>query len=95
MTRSLPFALLSSAALFSGGMAVAQTPAAHGTTATRTTRTMTQTGTTKPAVATTRTTQTHTATSNGRMVATKTATGKSVTYDCSKAGNATKKACRR
>ena len=30
----------------------------------------------------------------GRMVTAKTSTGKTVTYDCSKAGNAAKKACK-
>jgi len=30
----------------------------------------------------------------GRMVTTKTTTGKTITYDCSKAGNASKKACK-
>lgn len=30
----------------------------------------------------------------GRMVTTKTSTGKTITYDCSKAGNASKKACK-
>lgn len=95
MTRSLPFAIISSAALFSAGMAVAQTPTTHATTATHaTTRTMTKTTATKPAMATTRTTQTRTA-AGGHMVTTKTATGKSVTYDCSKAGNKTKQACKR
>ncbi|SEL92558.1 hypothetical protein SAMN05216382_2947 [Sphingomonas palmae] len=94
MTRSLPFALLASAALFSAGMAVAQTPMTHATTAARTTtRTMTKTSSMKPAMATTRTTQSRTAA--GHMVTTKTATGKSVTYDCSKAGNKTKQACKR
>lgn len=33
------------------------------------------------------------ATANGRMVTTKTSTGKTITYNCSKAGNANKKAC--
>lgn len=95
MTRSLPFAILSSAALFSAGMAVAQTPMTHATTAARTTtRTTTKTSSTKPAMATTRTTQTRT-TAGSHMVTTKTATGKSVTYDCSKAGNKTKQACKR
>ncbi|RST29631.1 hypothetical protein HMF7854_01400 [Sphingomonas ginkgonis] len=32
--------------------------------------------------------------STGRMVTTRTATGKAVTYNCSKAGNASKKACK-
>jgi len=30
----------------------------------------------------------------GRMVTTKTSTGKTITYNCSKAGNASKKACK-
>ena len=95
MTRSLPFALLSTAALFSAGMAVAQTPTTHATVASHTsTRTMAKTSATRPAMATTRTTQTRTS-AGSHMVTTKTATGKSVTYDCSKAGNKTKQACKR
>ncbi|WP_242146165.1 MULTISPECIES: hypothetical protein [unclassified Sphingomonas] len=35
-----------------------------------------------------------TKTTGGRMVTTKTASGKTITYDCSKAGNASKKACK-
>lgn len=34
------------------------------------------------------------AAANGRMVATTTSTGKHITYNCSKAGNADKKACK-
>lgn len=34
------------------------------------------------------------ATPTGRMVTTKTSTGKAITYNCSLAGNATKKACK-
>jgi len=98
MTRSLPFAILSVAALVSGGMAVAQTPAPRATAATHATRTVTHT-TTRPGMArsatTTRTTQQRTTAAGGRMVATKTTTGKSVTYNCAKAGNANKKACKR
>jgi hypothetical protein len=51
---------------------------------------------THAAVATHRTTTKLAASSTpaGRMVTTKTTTGKSITYNCSKAGNATKKACK-
>lgn len=48
-------------------------------------------------VAATKTTtvrRTAAATPNGRMVTTKTSTGKTITYNCSKAGNANKKACK-
>jgi hypothetical protein len=34
------------------------------------------------------------ATPTGRMVSTRTTTGKKITYNCSKAGNAAKKACK-
>jgi hypothetical protein len=57
------------------------------------------TTTTKPAVgrptATAKTTTRTTSAAKGRMVTTKTSTGKTVTYDCSKAGNATKTACKK
>jgi hypothetical protein len=56
--------------------------------------------TTKPTVAATHKTTVKTtktvkaARTGGRMVTTKTSTGKTITYDCSKAGNANKAACK-
>ncbi|VVT07228.1 conserved exported hypothetical protein [Sphingomonas sp. EC-HK361] len=85
MTKSLPFTLLAGAALISGASAFAATTPAK-TTATKTVAMKTTTHavarTTHPAVA-------------GRMVTTKTSTGKSITYNCSKAGNANKTACKK
>ena len=99
MTRTLPFAILAFAALFSGGVAVAQTvPAKTNTRVVQqqvTTKKTSPTGKTAAAVSTRATTaRTHTA-ANGHMVTTKTSTGKTVTYDCGKAGNATKAACKK
>ena len=68
MIKSAILAAISAAALASGGMAYAQTPAAKATSAVKTTATKRVTATTK--------------------------TGKTVHYDCSKAGNANKKACK-
>ncbi len=99
MTKSLPVLILSTAALLTAGAASAQgmTPT-HKTQAKTIVATKTTT-TTRPsaapaAKATTRTTTTRQTAANGRMVTTKTATGKTVTYNCSKAGNANKKACK-
>ena len=74
MTKSLPVAILTAAALCCGSAAFA-TGAQTATSSKTTTRT--------------------TAGTKGRMVTTKTSTGKTVTYDCSKAGNATKAACKK
>ncbi len=99
MTRNLPFAILASAALFSGGVAVAQTAPAR--TSARlvqtqvTTKKTTPTGRTTAAVTTRKTATAARTTSRGRMVTTKTSTGKTVTYDCRKPGNATKTACKK
>lgn len=56
---------------------------------------MTSAMTSKPAAAPAAKPAVHhvSATANGRMVTTKTSTGKTITYNCSKAGNANKKAC--
>ena len=93
MTKSLPLAILAGAALLSGTAAIATTAQAKITTpktvATRTTTTKTTTpmGNTKVAK--------HTTTvAKGRMVTAKLANGKTVTYNCSLAGNKTKTACK-
>lgn len=97
MTRNLTFALLAAASLASGGAAIAATKPmaqAHTTVATRTAVTK-QAGKPVAAKRTTVATRTATATAaNGRMVTTKTTTGKTVTYNCGKAGNANKSACK-
>ncbi|MEH3046928.1 hypothetical protein [Sphingomonas adhaesiva] len=99
MTKTLPFAILASAALFSGGVAVAQTaPAKTNTHVVQqqvTKKTTTPTGKTAAAVTTRKTATTTRAAANGHMVTTRTSTGKTVTYDCSKAGNAAKAACKK
>ncbi|WEK43335.1 MAG: hypothetical protein P0Y64_00235 [Candidatus Sphingomonas colombiensis] len=100
--KSAILAAISAAALASGGMAYAQAPAAKATTAAHTTVATKTTTVTKPAMAssnmmaakTTHVTRKATSTPAGRMVTTKTSTGKTVTYNCSKAGNANKKACK-
>ncbi|KQU59155.1 hypothetical protein ASG67_16640 [Sphingomonas sp. Leaf339] len=91
MNRSLPFAVLAGASLFSATAAVAVSPqakpapktaatAAHRTTAVHMTTT-TRTTTTVPA-------------GKGRMVTATLANGKTVTYNCSLPGNASKQACK-
>jgi multidrug efflux pump subunit AcrA (membrane-fusion protein) len=84
---------LATALLLSGTAALAQTPAAAPTkTTVTTTKTSPATSTVK-ATAKTRS-KTTTTTGTGRMVQAKLANGKTVTYNCSLAGNATKKACK-
>lgn len=87
MTKSLPFALLAAGSLLSATAAIAAPPMAA------------QPSTAKASTATHMVRTTHvTTTRRGagpRMVTTKTSTGKAVTYDCSKAGNASKMACRK
>lgn len=94
--------------LLSGTAALAQTPVATKTTtktvtkpaAAPTTKTMvTTTKTTSPATTTKATTVAHsrttkTTTTGGRMVQASLANGKTVTYNCSLPGNATKTACK-
>ena len=93
MKKSLPLAILAGSALLSGGAAIAATQAQTSvkpkTFATRTTTTKTTTpmGNTKVAKRTT-------TVKKGRMVSAKLANGKTVTYDCSLAGNKTKTACK-
>ena len=92
MIKSAILAAISAAALASGGMAYAQTPAAKAT-ATKTTtavKTAAVTTTAKPAA----TWHKAAAAPTGRIVTATTKTGKTVHYDCSKAGNANKKACK-
>ncbi len=94
MKKSLPLAILAGSALLSGGAAVAATQAQTKTvqpktvaTHTTTTKTTTPTGNAKVAKRTT-------TVKKGRMVSAKLANGKTVTYDCSLAGNKTKTACK-
>lgn len=80
-----------------GSQAAFAAPTAKATTAAKTTVVTTSkpaaTSTTKTTVA--KSTKTvKAARTGGRMVTTKTSTGKTITYDCSKAGNATKAACK-
>ena len=92
MTKSLPLAILAGAALLSGTAAIAATQAktvqpktvAADTTTTKTTTPM---GNTRVAKRTT-------TVAKGRMVTAKLANGKTVTYNCSLAGNKTKAACK-
>jgi hypothetical protein len=79
MTK-FPLAILASAALLSGTAAIAATQAKPRTVAASTT-------TKTVAKRTTRVRK-------GRMVSAKLANGKTVTYDCSLAGNKTKTACK-
>lgn len=85
MTKSPPLALLAGASLLSGTAAFA------------TTSPVTKTATKTVAMKTTTHAVAHTAKpmTAGRMVTTKTSTGKTITYNCSKAGNATKAACKK
>ncbi|WP_419808296.1 hypothetical protein [Sphingomonas sp.] len=101
MTSLTRLMLLAGATL--AAPAMAQTPAAHPATThaaatTRPAATHTAT-TTRPAAAhmatTTSTTTRRPAAPAGRMVTAKLANGKSVTYNCSLAGNANKTACKR
>ena len=93
MKKSLPLAILTAATLLSGTAAVAATQAQTSVkpktvaTHTTTTRTTTPMGNTKVAKRTT-------TVKKGRMVSAKLANGKTVTYDCSLAGNKTKTACK-
>ena len=99
MNRNLPFAILASAALFSGGVAVAQTAPARAHTRVVqqqvTTKKTTPAGKTTAAVTTRKVASATRTTPAGRTVTTRTTTGKTVTYDCGKPGNATKAACKK
>lgn len=97
MKTSLPFVLLATASLCCGSAAFATGAQVHTqakTVATSKTTTTTKPAVGKPTVATRTTTKTAAA-ANGRMVTTKTSTGKTITYNCSKAGNANKAACKK
>jgi len=102
MTRSFPFALMAAASLASGGAAIAsaspqavpRVAATHAVTAQHTTTKVGGKPTAARVTTATRTTTTGPAAS-GRTVTTKTATGRAVTYDCTKAGNKAKAACKR
>jgi uncharacterized cupredoxin-like copper-binding protein len=88
MIKSLPLAILAGATLLSGSAAIAATQAKPKAVATHTTtKTSTPAGNTKVAKRTT-------TVRKGRMVSAKLANGKTVTYDCSLAGNKTKTACK-
>ena len=92
MTKSLPLAILAGGALLSGGAAIAATQAKTiqpKTVATHTTTTKTTTP-----MGNTRVAKRTTTVAKGRMVTAKLANGKTVTYDCSLAGNKTKTACK-
>ncbi|MGY4396119.1 YD repeat-containing protein [Sphingomonas sp. UYAg733] len=93
MSKTIIASILAASALFAGAAGVA--------TANPIAQTKTTTSTTVKAapvkVAATRhayVRRTTKVTPAGRMVSTRTTTGKAVTYDCNKAGNATKKACK-
>ncbi|MBB4154234.1 carbohydrate-binding DOMON domain-containing protein [Sphingomonas jinjuensis] len=83
MTKSLPFILLSAGAMIAGTAAIADAQTATKTT----TKTTTQRAANGQFVKKT--------TTSGKMVTTKLANGKSVTYDCGKPGNATKAVCKK
>lgn len=98
MTKFLPLALIAAASLCCGSSAFAQAKMTSAkSVATSHSMTTVKPAMGKPAVAakTTTTTRTSAATPKGRMVTVKTSTGKTVTYDCGKAGNATKTACKK
>ncbi len=104
MTK-LPITIAAATALLCGTAALAQTPVAKTTTKTTavkatpaaTKTTVTTSKSTPPATAVHATTVAHsrtTTTTGGRMVQAKLKNGKTVTYDCSKAGNQKKTACK-
>ena len=99
MKTSLPFVLLATASLCCGSAAMATGAQMQAKTQAKTVATNKTTTTTKPAVGkptgATRTTTKTAVAANGRMVTTKTSTGKTITYNCSKAGNANKAACKK
>jgi len=98
MTKSLPFALLAAASLGCGAAAIAsaaQSPTTHAVTAQHSTTTKVAGKPTAARVSTATRTTTAAPGANGRMVTTKTTTGKTVTYDCTKAGNKAKAACKK
>ena len=94
MTKSLPLAILAGAALLSGTAAVAATPAQTKTVQPKTVATHTTTTKTTTPMGNTKVAKRTTTVAKGRMVTAKLANGKSVTYNCSLAGNKTKTACK-
>lgn len=102
MRINRPIATIATALAFAGtSAALAQNMMAPAKPMASSTRTTTTTHVEKkPLTArkvtqtTNKTTSTATAAPGGRMVTAKTTTGKTITYDCSKAGNRTKKVCK-
>ena len=93
MTKSLPLAILAASALLSGGAAIAATQAKPMTAKPRTVATHTTTTKTTTAMGNTKVAKRTATVKKGRMVTAKLANGKTVTFDCSLAGNMTKTAC--
>ncbi len=94
MKKSLPLAILAASALFSGGAAIAATQATPMATKPKTVATRTTTTKTTTPMGNTKVAKRTTTVKKGRMVTAKLANGKTVTYDCSLAGNKTKTACK-
>ncbi len=94
MKKSLPLAILAGATLLSGTAAVAATQAQTKTVQPKTVATHTTTTKTTTPMGNTKVAKRTTTVKKGRMVSAKLANGKTVTYDCSLAGNKTKTACK-
>ncbi|KQN02629.1 MULTISPECIES: hypothetical protein [Sphingomonas] len=94
MKKSLPLAILAGATLLSGTAAVAATQAQTKTVKPKTVATHTTTTKTTTPMGNTKVAKRTTTAKKGRMVSAKLANGKTVTYDCSLAGNKTKTACK-
>ena len=94
MKKSLPLAILAGAALLSGTAAIAGTRAQTKTVQPKTVATHTTTTKTTTPMGNTRVAKRTTTVAKGRMVTAKLANGKTVTYNCSLAGNKTKAACK-
>ncbi len=94
MKKSLPLAILAGSALLSGGAAVAATQAQTKIVQPKTVATHTTTAKTTTPMGNTKVAKRTTTVKKGRMVSAKLANGKTVTYDCSLAGNKTKTACK-
>lgn len=92
MSKMLRFTAIV-ATLTLSGMSIAQTTTAMNKTTT-VSKTKPLIGPTKATVTTKTDAATTAATADGHKVTTKTSTGKTITYDCSKAGNKTKAACK-
>ena len=94
MKKSLPLAILAASALLSGGAAIAATQAQTKTVQPKTVATHTTTTKTTTPMGNTKVAKRTTTVAKGRMVTAKLANGKTVTYNCSLAGNKTKTACK-